>query len=200
MPGPPKQFDRTKALATSMEVFWRRGYDGTSIQNLVDALGINRSSLYATFGDKDALFIEALQLYIDCHLGEVMGQLHGPGSPLKRIEAMIRLGLAKNREMGNPGCLAANSIAELGSGHERAAELLRSAHQRVQRQVAMVLDQAAEAGELAPGTDTGAMATFIATSLHGVAVMVQVNTDAAEQTADGLIRLLRSNAFSPATG
>src|SRR5688572_12899973 len=61
--GRPKEFDRDVALSKAMGVFWRRGYEGTSVHDLAGAMGINKPSLYATFGCKKALFREAIELY-----------------------------------------------------------------------------------------------------------------------------------------
>ena len=62
-----KQFDSDKALTDAMNIFWSRGYESTSMQDLVDSMGINRGSLYATFGSKRSLFLQALRHYDDIH-------------------------------------------------------------------------------------------------------------------------------------
>ena len=61
----PKQFDRDEALERAMAVFWRRGYEGTSVRDLVEHMGINRGSLYDTFGDKRTLFLAAVDRYLE---------------------------------------------------------------------------------------------------------------------------------------
>ncbi len=66
----PREFDRDEVLDKAIEVFWTQGYDGTSVQDLVDAMGIQRGSLYAAFGDKHQLFLEALDRYENVARGE----------------------------------------------------------------------------------------------------------------------------------
>jgi AcrR family transcriptional regulator len=72
MPGPPKQFDRDEALSRAIEVFWEQGYLGTSIEDLLEAMELSRSSMYSTFGDKKALFLEALQVWIDEEIAQFL--------------------------------------------------------------------------------------------------------------------------------
>lgn len=194
MPGPAKQFDRETALFRSMEVFWQLGYEGTSIQNLVDALGINRSSLYSTFGDKDSLYIEALELYVDNQVSECMAALRGHGSALDRVESMIRLGLKKNRASRCNGCFAGNTAAELGSRHPAAAKIVRATFTRMERQLRITLEQAVADGELPAGADPAALASLTMATLQGLAVMSQINEAAMTRSAEGLIGVLRSQA------
>jgi TetR/AcrR family transcriptional repressor of nem operon len=200
MPGPPKQFDREKALRSTMQVFWRRGFEATSIEELVSAVGINRSSMYSTFGDKKSLFLEALQLYADVQIGELTDLLRGRGKPLNRIKRAFRALAQKASEDDFNGCFAGNTATELGLSDEDAARIVRSAMTRWHRVVKDVLDEAVETGELAEGTDTTALAAFMLTFFQGIGVTAQVKLPAGNvnKLIDGLMRTATSAAWQPA--
>ena len=83
-----KQFDRDDLLDHAMTVFWRNGYQATSIQDLVEATGVNRGSLYATFGDKRGLFLAVIEHYSDRFGKPVMAELNDP-DPRRAIERML---------------------------------------------------------------------------------------------------------------
>ena len=109
----PKEFDPDVALDRAVDVFWSRGYGGTSIQHLVDALGVNRGSLYATFGDKHGLYLAALDRYRQSEVVQIVDLLEQPG-PVKRVvrrpfDAVV-LSVAEGR--GGRGCLVCNAAVE----------------------------------------------------------------------------------------
>lgn len=81
----PKEFDRDTVLDKAMELFWRQGYQGTSIQALVEHVGINRASLYATFGDKHRLYLEAMDRYLDRIVAERLEIVQRPRATKEAI-------------------------------------------------------------------------------------------------------------------
>ena len=91
MVGPPKQFDRDEALGRALEVFWAKGFEATSMQDLVDHMGINRASMYDTFGNKHALFSRAVDWYATQVLGDIARILEAPGSPLGNKNLFLRV-------------------------------------------------------------------------------------------------------------
>lgn len=110
----PKQFDCDQALKRAMEVFWSRGYGGTSIQNLVSGMGVNRQSVYDTFGDKHALFLKSLDLYCEMQLiryRELLDENSSAKASFRRLfESEADRILAKRGK----GCLIGNSAVEFG--------------------------------------------------------------------------------------
>ena len=97
-----------------MQLFWRKGYSATSIEDLVDALHLSRSSLYDTFGDKQTLFLDALKLYSKGVLGRVTAKLRDALSPIAGINAIFdELAASAESASGAMGCFMVNSIAEL---------------------------------------------------------------------------------------
>lgn len=116
---PEKQFNTDKALGAAMAAFWARGYEATSIQDLVDCMGINRGSLYATFGDKHSLFIQALRRYDAIHRGSWTAALAKTKSPRGAVAGAFEGAISAVLDAGSrDGCLLVNTALEL-SPHDR---------------------------------------------------------------------------------
>src|SRR3984957_10866433 len=107
-----KQFNRNEVLDRAMEVFWRNGYQATSIQDLVEATGVNRGSLYTTFGDKRGFFLAILERY-SVRFGEpMMAELNDP-NPRRAIERMLEAIVRRTGDSRWPrGCLFTNTALE----------------------------------------------------------------------------------------
>src|ERR1700680_977386 len=107
-----KQFDRNEVLDRAMAVFWQNGYQATSIQDLVDATGVNRGSLYTTFGDKCGLFLAVLDHYAERIARPLMAGLDDP-DPRRAIERMFESIIRRNSDPAWPrGCLDPNTSLE----------------------------------------------------------------------------------------
>ena len=136
----PKQYDREQVLDQAMRVFWARGYEATSISDLVEALGINRFSLYESFGDKRGLFLAALERYGERVFARSLLELEGDELGLAAIEryfaGMIRWAQGP---MVKQGCLLINTAAEQ-AGHDRTVR------GHIQRQMARVEQEIEIAG------------------------------------------------------
>lgn len=116
-----KEFDREAALDGAMAAFWTKGYTATSIEDLVTRMGIQRGSLYATFGDKRSLFFSALSRYQRVVTRELLAALEAPGSGLAAIRRFFHLRVEGSLDRRRPpGCLVTNSAVEL-SRHDRGA-------------------------------------------------------------------------------
>src|SRR6478672_1527424 len=107
-----KEFDCAEVLEKAMEVFWARGYEAASIQDLVEHMGINRQSLYDTFGDKHTLYLQALDRYLEVEGRKIAELLEQPGSVKRNVrrlfETAIDRSLADRR-----GCFMNNAMSEL---------------------------------------------------------------------------------------
>jgi TetR/AcrR family transcriptional repressor of nem operon len=109
-----KKFDTDEALERAMHAFWAHGYEATSVQDLLDTMGLNRGSLYATFGDKRSLFIRALRHYDAVHRQAWVTALAGSGSPRQAITGAFEGVIAAVLETGSrDGCLLINTALEL---------------------------------------------------------------------------------------
>lgn len=178
MPGPPRQFDEHAVLCRALKVFWDKGYEATSVQDLVQATGINRASMYAAFGDKRALFDRAMQQYCADMLGVSRQRLEqGPGSPLERLRAY--LGGFSERFTGETrcGCFAINTAVELGPHDGAVAARLRRFFEDLEAIMLQALQQACEAGELPPDCDIQGLSRFFCASIQGLSVMSKIGRD-----------------------
>lgn len=170
----PKEFDPQTALVAATELFRRQGYEATSIQDLVDALGINRSSMYAAYGSKHDLYLKALDLYCAVEVDRAQQSLAecdaGLALPVLRsfLLAYVESALA---DPLRGGCMVTNGVLERLPGDAKAAERLGGALGSLEEAFAYLLLRARVSGELAPGTDVRSTARFLVTLVQGLRVM-----------------------------
>jgi TetR/AcrR family transcriptional repressor of nem operon len=168
--GRPYEFDREETLSKAMELFWEKGYKATSIEDLVDRMGIKRGSIYNTFGDKHSLFIAAVEYYAKEVTSRTIKILESPGSPLENIKLFFETIVNTPSDKKTRGCLISNTVVELAPHDEKVADTLRIILERIQNAFLHCLDKAVELGELPEDTDTKALSHFLATSTHGLIV------------------------------
>ena len=182
--GRPRAFDRDAALRRAMEVFWERGYDGASMSELTSAMGINTPSLYAAFGDKEALFRASVELYGAHEGGRTARALREEPNARAAIEAMLRDNVAVYTTPGTPqGCMV---VLAGGTYTERTAsvrEFLVDARRATSASIRDRLEAGLAAGELPAGTDPAALAAFYTSVLFGLSVQARDGASHAELTA-----------------
>ena len=169
--GRPTEFDRQEALEKSMELFWKNGYEATSLAALIEEMGIGRQSLYNAFGDKHKLFIEAAEHYINSNGQHLVDAFKAPGSPLENIRKAMEQTVDFLTSGECSGCLVTNSIVELAPHDDEVRELVHGVVNRVEKTIKSTLDRAVEEGELSPDSDTRAIARFLNCTVHGLVVM-----------------------------
>ncbi|UUX51468.1 TetR/AcrR family transcriptional regulator [Nisaea acidiphila] len=174
-----KEFDRAEVLENAMRAFWRRGYEATSVQDLVEATGINRGSMYDTFGDKRGLFQAAVQHYITNVSAERLKVVAETDDALAGIrtyfDRLIDFSVGDGRELG---CLITNSVVELAPHDEVIGETLRKSFARVEDTFYRALLRAQQAGDLTTGQDIRALARFLTATVNGVRVFARADADA----------------------
>jgi AcrR family transcriptional regulator len=169
--GRPREFDRDAALRRAMELFWERGYEGTSLDDLTRAMGIGKPSLYAAFGCKEDLFREALALYDATTGAETNRALREEPTARRAVEAMLRGNAQYYAGRGRPsGCMIVLAAA-LGSPQcrpvrDHAARLRRGGRESLRRR----LEQGIADGDVPAGTDAGRVAAFYTAVLHGMSI------------------------------
>ncbi|KLO58061.1 TetR family transcriptional regulator [Delftia tsuruhatensis] len=174
MAGRPREFDRDQALERAMLAFWRRGYEGTSMADLVQALGIASARIYAAFGSKQDLFREAVQRYEAGDGGfadRAMAQEPRVRDALARV---LRDAVATYTDDAHPlGCMVVTAATNCAEENEAVAAWL--AEHRRQRTQSLIdrLQRALDEGELRAGTDVQALGDFYATQLHGISVQAR---------------------------
>lgn len=173
-----KEFDRATVLDQAMRAFWRRGYEATSIQDLVEATGINRASMYDSFGDKHGLFQAAVQHYIANVSGPRLKRLEAEGSAVAAIrgyfEELAAFSAGEGRDLG---CLITNSAVELAPHDPVVAETLRQSLAKVEDAFYRALLRARAGGEVPEDMDLRATARFLTATVNGVRVLARANPD-----------------------
>jgi len=170
--GRPRQFDRDDALHAALRVFWERGYHDASISALTAAMGIGAPSLYAAFGSKAKLFIEATDLYLIEDAGEPTRLLETGPSARASIEAMLRSNADLFTRTDDPtGCLLTRAVSTCpGDDPELQEYLDRSVEQRI-RDVELRLARGAADGEALPcDGDVRSLAEYFDAVVEGMAV------------------------------
>ena len=176
----PKEFDREQALDRAMAAFWSKGYEATSIEDLVARMGIQRGSLYGTFGDKRSLFLSALDRYQRVVARELFDALEAPGSGLAAIRRFFRLRVESALDRRRPaGCLVTNSAVELSGRDRGAAARVGGSLAKMEGAFLRALERARAAGELPAARDLRALARFLTSSAQGLSVMAKALPDRA---------------------
>lgn len=170
--GRPRKFDRDQALRQAMEVFLDRGYDGASVGDLTAAMGINAPSLYAAFGCKEALFREALDLYLSTAGPRTLDEL-GKRDVTARaaVEAMLR---EAARRFGNGrGCLVVLGATHRTADNEAVFRDLVERRNETQALIRRRLKQGIADGDVPADADIGNMAAFYSTVLNGLSLQAR---------------------------
>lgn len=187
----PRTFDEDRAVDAAMRTFWAHGYEATTTQDLCEATGLGRSSIYNTFTSKHDLFKRALVRYIDTMTGVQLAILEDEGRPaLERLRALLAAivdGEIENRRDGRSlGCLTVNTTVELAGRDPEAAELVE---RDLERRVASLRDVIAAGqrdGDIGSGRDPDALARYINVVIGGMRIAGQGGADRAalESIAD----------------
>ena len=181
----PREFDTDQALDRALTAFWAQGYDGTSIAELTEAMGITPSSLYAAFGSKAELFEAVTDRYVDGPAAYVRDALDAPTGH-ECVERMLRSAAALVTDARNPGgCLLVQGALAGGPDGEDAREQLRRRRRAAETALARRLDRAKEEGELDAETSTAHLARLVRILLHGMAVQALDGASRAE--LDGVV-------------
>lgn len=165
-----KHFDPDAVLETVLLLFWQRGSTATGVQDIVQATGLNRSSLYATFGDKQALFQTALTRYVDERSAPAFDRLGGEGRGVEALRDFFN-GLIDARCEGpfaRWGCMVSNTYAAPEQSDLKVREVLERHHTRLVGNLRAALEAAAEQGELLPGVVPRAAAEHLALLAYGI--------------------------------
>ncbi len=168
--GRTRQFDVEEALDRALEVFWARGYEGATLPELTRAMGINRPSLYAAFGNKEQLFRKALDRYQTGPMSFLTAALRQPTARAV-VEAIFSGFVRMQRDRDNArGCLVVSGALACGAEAETVRRELARLRQGIVTTLRERFERAVQEGDLAAGTDCATLARYIATVLNGLAV------------------------------
>ena len=176
--GRPKEYDREEVLDRAMQVFWSKGYECTSMQDLVDAMGINRGSIYGEFGDKRSLHLAALDLFYEKEVQIMLAPVFEPGSRIAAIRRIFE-GIAENAANGGDcrGCMVYNTAVELCPNDQEVTQKVAAGLKKAEDAFYGALVEAKEHGEWRNDRDPRAVARFLTNSVNGLRVIGMVIGD-----------------------
>ena len=175
-----KEFEPEMALDSAMDLFWRRGYEATSVHDLLAEMGIGRGSMYGTFGDKRALFLAALDRFEESRVSRADEILEGSASAVEGIRRLFETtieGLVSYEP--RRGCLLANTAVELAPHDEEVAGRISRYVRRTEDAFERALARGRATGEIPAAKDPKALARFLVSTLHGVRVLARAGVDRA---------------------
>ena len=169
-PGRPRAFDPDKALSEALKIFWQRGYEGTSLANLTKAMGINKPSLYATFGGKADLFRKIVERYLQAQ-SALWDKAFEEPSAQKAIAGLLNAVADSLTSGQNPqGCLLVQGALTCSEETECIKKELASKRAESDRLLRTRLIRAQAEGELGPSVDVTALSRYFSTVLRGMSV------------------------------
>lgn len=172
----PREFDETAAVESAMHAFWEHGYEATSTQDLCEATGLGRSSVYNTFTSKRALFQRSLAHYTNTQLGKRQALLDGPGTAAERLAAVLYQAIDDDLEDRRRGCLVVNTLAELGVPDDEVGAALRNDTDRNLAMFAECVREGLLDGSPRDGLDPAEVAEFLLGTTSGLRVMARRGT------------------------
>lgn len=183
--GRPRSFDRQDALCAALRVFRERGYEGTSIADLQEALGgLSPPSLYAAFGSKEELFMEAVELYTGQIRAAAARALAEAPTTKARVEALLRSAVVATTQPGEPrGCLLVQGALVCSPSSDNVQRYLHELRIETHRTITKCLKDGLAAGELPARTDIAGLASFYTTLIHGLAIQARDGASRASLTA-----------------
>ncbi|MGB5306154.1 MAG: TetR/AcrR family transcriptional regulator [Gammaproteobacteria bacterium] len=171
-----KQFDERQALLTAMLVFWEKGYEGTSMQALEDAMGLKRTSIYNAFGNKRQLFNRVITCYKESVLAALFSRLDSTPDIREGVRRMLNAALDIHYDDDTPGgCLVVLSVLESGQHTQESRVSLEQSMRDLKTGLQARLVKARKAGALPADLDAGCMANTIATTMAGMMVLGKAN-------------------------
>ena len=188
-----RQFDERQALQAAMLVFWEKGYDGTSINDLEQAMGLNRTSIYNAFGNKGALFERVMTCYKESVMADLFARLDSAPNIREGIKRMLNGALDIHFDEDNPGgCLVVLSVMESGQHDAQSIAGMQQTMQELKSALQSRISKAKKSGELSGDLDAAATATTIATTMAGMMVMGKANMSKAalKKTVSQVVGLL----------
>ncbi|MGB6772598.1 MAG: TetR family transcriptional regulator C-terminal domain-containing protein [Candidatus Dormiibacterota bacterium] len=181
----PRASVRDRLIASAVEVFHARGFNGCSVQDIVEAAGVPKGSFYNHFDSKEALGVEVVRAYtrlVGSYVAEAGASqiLTGPGTPLERIRAYFEAVVEQNVSCGvRKGCLLGNFATELAPHSQQIANAVTEALDNWSAAVSRALAQAQEAGQLAQDADVEALGRYLVDGYEGAAARAKLMGDRA---------------------
>ena len=174
--GRPREFDVDQALDLALQVFWRKGYEGASMADLTETMGITKPSLYSAFGNKEELFRKALDRYVDGPGGYFQVALAKPTVRAVVEHLLFESADAVTDPNHPPGCLAVQGALSCGDAAESIKQELMSRRAKGEQDLRQRFERAIAEGDLPQGSDAADLAAYLSAILQGMAVQAAGGT------------------------
>ena len=175
-----KDFDEDEILNKAVTLFWHKGYNGTSMQELVDALGISRSSLYDTYVDKHTLYVKALEYYQNTASGNLASVVNNSPSARDAVKCLLELTTADLlKDKQHKGCFMVNAEVEVAPHDSKIKNIVRKNEQQIEDLFRQAIQRGQENGEITNKQDAKALARFFMNTVKGIRVSAKSTTDKA---------------------
>ena len=175
-----KEFDPDAALSKALQLFWQRGYEATSMNDLVAHLGIGRASLYATFGNKHELYLQALDRYAERSDPRLLEELSQPGAALPGVRAVVRRFAAESTSDARVrGCFVTNTATELAARDPQACQRVEASWVHLETLLVSALMRAQAQREISDERDPRALAHLLVVVMQGMRVVGKASADPA---------------------
>lgn len=171
--GRHREFDVEKVLDAALCVFWRKGYEGASYADLVEAAGVERPALYSAFGNKEALFRKALDRYYERYLDFIPEALKLPTAREVAAHILFKAADLNTRYPNHPGCLAINGVLAGSDESESVRQAVIESRAAGEAQVRERFDRAKAEGDLPESAKPQVLAAFLMAVTHGMAVQAK---------------------------
>jgi TetR/AcrR family transcriptional repressor of nem operon len=173
--GRPKSFDDNESLECAMNLFWRYGYDATSLDALVGAMKIPRQSLYRTFGDKRGLFIRAIELYTSRMNESITKVLLADGLAIGNINQVFQLWNDRLTSADKQGCMLQNTYSQSILADEEVSALVMTQQKRIPQTLEQALKLGQKQGNINQSIDARAVSRTISSSINGLFALSRTN-------------------------
>lgn len=194
MPRPPS-YDREYALGRAVSLFWKKGYHGSSMKQIEQALDMRPGSIYATFGSKDGLYSEALTRYAEAGGAELAEHMAGYDSVIEGLQDYLRRiaqGCTRKGVAPSRACLIVKTLLESSNTHAGLSEQAQAILGAIEQSFSELLEQAREYGELKESVDPGRLARLLQSQIMGLRSIAERNLPDAEleDLGDDMARIL----------
>lgn len=170
----PREFDPDQALEEAMHVFWRQGYEKTSVDDLVQATGVNRYGLYDVFGSKHGLFVAALERYRRSVISEAIRELEEPDAGLDAIRAVFERLVRRARSgEARDGCLLCNTAEEVAPFDADAAREVSRYQRQLVRRFRAAVEVAIQRGDVSPDLEPARVGRYLAGLIQGASYLAR---------------------------
>lgn len=187
-----KEFNEEEALDKAVEIFWNKGYNGTSAQDLVTYLGLSRSSIYDTFGDKHSLFIKALKRYENQAKDQVQEMIAKSTDIKQTIGELFKQAILESfQDKITKGCFMVNTTVELALHDENIARMVDQNRQNMEDIFFEAVKKGQDLGQISKANDARSLARFIFCNYSGIRVLSR-SAGTPKQYYDDIVKVVLS--------